>query len=461
MARNPYQHGQLRQARKAIRLTQAGVAERLAELAWHREHRRVGVNADMVAKWERGDKAPIPTYQELLCLLFDATPTELGIAEADPVANGSIPRMIAEPSDVPWAQILLVLDAPGRLLHRHLVEEWENDLLKRRELLRSVGLTAMAAGLGALPPPIPRVMARHDLQPDADTLSGLRELADSYQRLYHDTAPQILMTPIRAHLRTVEELLRLGCAARERRVLLGNQSQVALLAGRLSFFDLHDPLAARGYLILAYESAVAADDTPLAAAALGHLAFVPADSGAWSAAADHLNRASAYAQRGGAAPLRSWLAAAMSEIRTNAGDHKGALTAIDEAKRQAESASDAPRPAWFDYYDASRLHGFEGYALMRCGSMSASATRVLERALVELDRSAIKQRTIFLTDLATANIHQGNVDEACDLAIQAATDARTGQYATSVARLREFRSSLHRYDTSRAVRDLDRAMVEL
>jgi hypothetical protein len=233
-----------------------------------------------------------------------------------------------------------------------------------------------------------------------------------------------------------------------------------LLAGRLAFFDLRDPLAARGYLVMAYDSAVAAADASLAAGALGHLGFVPAASAQWTAAGDHLNRAVVYADRGAPPVVRGWLAAVTSEIRTNAGDHHGALAAIDDAKRFSEMKSTAPAPTWFDFYDASRLHGFEGYALLHGGSAGAAAQQ-LQLALDGLGSTAVKQRTVFLTDLATANVRQGDVDEACDLAIRAATDVRTGRYATCVDRLREFRSSLRRYDTSRAVRELDHAMVEL
>ena len=459
MARNPYQNGQLRQARKARRLTQVQVAEGLAALAWCRDRKHVGVNADMYAKWERGEKSTT-LYEELLCLFFDATPAELGLAPPELVSGANAPRS-ASPADVPWAAILLALGPAARLLYGYLIEEWENDLLKRRELLKSMGLAAVASTLAVVPSPVARaIRLREDLRPDPETIRGLDELAASYQRLYHDTAPQVLMTPIKAHLQSVAELLRAGCRPRERRHLLTNQSQVSLLAGRLAFFDLRDPLAARGYLTMAYDSAVAAGDAPLIAASLGHLGFVPAAAEQWSAAADHLDRAVAHAERGAPSIERSWLAAVASEVRTNAGDHRGALVAIDDAKRLAQVKSDAPAPLWFDYFDESRLQGFEGYALLQGGS-AGPAARVLQQALAGLPPTAIKQRTVFLTDLATAHVEQGDIDQACDLAIDAATAAHTGQYATCVARLREFRSSLRRYDTSRSVRELDHAMVDL
>jgi transcriptional regulator with XRE-family HTH domain len=53
------------------RLTQEQVAEQVALIAWERFAVRVGVDARMVSKWERGEKRPSRLYQECLRLLFD------------------------------------------------------------------------------------------------------------------------------------------------------------------------------------------------------------------------------------------------------------------------------------------------------------------------------------------------------------------------------------------------------
>jgi hypothetical protein len=166
------------------------------------------------------------------------------------------------------------------------------------------------------------------------------------------------------------------------------------------------------------------------------------------------------AESGASTVVRSWLAAVTSEIRTNEGDHRAALTSIDDAKRLLASGSNTLVPDWFDFYNQTRLHGFEGYALLRGGNTLA-AVGELQVALASLGPSAIKQRTVFLADLATASVQHGDVDRACDLAIEAATALTTRRYATCVNRLRDFRSTLRPYATSRAVRDLDRVMVEL
>src|SRR5215471_17218525 len=80
----------LRPLRDARGWTQQDVAEQVSRLAWLRRHEHVGVNADMVAKWERGEKRPSPRYRELLCVLFEADAHALGFGGPAP-AEASAP----------------------------------------------------------------------------------------------------------------------------------------------------------------------------------------------------------------------------------------------------------------------------------------------------------------------------------------------------------------------------------
>ncbi|MGH2881196.1 MAG: helix-turn-helix domain-containing protein [Solirubrobacteraceae bacterium] len=54
------EHPQLREYRLRLGWTQQEMAERIAHLAWMERRERAGVNADMVAKWERGVKGISP-----------------------------------------------------------------------------------------------------------------------------------------------------------------------------------------------------------------------------------------------------------------------------------------------------------------------------------------------------------------------------------------------------------------
>src|SRR5664279_1322078 len=60
----------LRALREERGWTQQYVADQIARVAWLRLHQRVGVNSDMVAKWEREAKAPSRRYRDLLALVF-------------------------------------------------------------------------------------------------------------------------------------------------------------------------------------------------------------------------------------------------------------------------------------------------------------------------------------------------------------------------------------------------------
>src|SRR5262249_46342493 len=103
------------------------MAERLAHLAWMQRRERVGVNVDMVAKWERGAKAISPRYRELLCHLFGVTPDQLGFKDT-PATAGARSRT-DEQSLVALldkaAGLLDQLGAAGTALAPHMLHAWK------------------------------------------------------------------------------------------------------------------------------------------------------------------------------------------------------------------------------------------------------------------------------------------------------------------------------------------------
>lgn len=71
---------QLKQARERHGLTQQGLADKLVELAWMQSKQRVGVERQMVSKWERELKTPDRQYRKLLCSLYGMTEQQLGFS---------------------------------------------------------------------------------------------------------------------------------------------------------------------------------------------------------------------------------------------------------------------------------------------------------------------------------------------------------------------------------------------
>src|SRR6478672_2899404 len=128
--------------------TQLEVAQHLDRLAWTQSGKHVGVNADMVAKWERGVKAPSRRYQDLLACLFDdvhGNPT----ATSEPSRQPKGPE--TDPIDVLVARTGLLLDQLGRdalILRPRVLEVWGAEALRRRSLLKLVTLAPALALVG-------------------------------------------------------------------------------------------------------------------------------------------------------------------------------------------------------------------------------------------------------------------------------------------------------------------------
>ena len=455
----------LQQARQDRGWTQEEAADQLARLAWMRRGERVGVNGDMIAKWERGDKGISSRYRELLCLLYGATPEYLGIARTSrsktrppqhSEARAGTERGLVDALGGA-AAILDQLGAAGGILRPRMFDAWKDDVMQRRALLKLMGIMPAVTVLPSIAESAQRSRSG---KPTPDNVRDLDYLADRYQALYHSTGPATLMMPVVAHLSTLGDLLRQGPAPAERRRLLANRARVGTLAGRLSFFDLQDPMAARAYYSVALEAAREADDHLQAAAALAHVAFIPAADHGFTAALDYLHGASGHLKSHPCAPVASWLAAVESEMHTNAGNHTAALHAIDRARNTLAASGLAPELPWFDYYDVTRLHGFAGYATLRADRYDEARTE-LTTALGKLSRSAVKQRAVFLADLATVELHDGNLDHACQLASDAAHQLHQAGYATGAGRLRDFRAAIEPWSTTTPVRVLDEQLAAL
>jgi transcriptional regulator with XRE-family HTH domain/tetratricopeptide (TPR) repeat protein len=349
-----------------------------------------------------------------------------------------------------WGDLALLGPLGHRLLTK-ILEPQRSLVVDRRKMLKLVGATSAAVSLGLLRGDVAVALQPLDVEPT--TASVLESLALRYQMMYHSTPPAELLIPVTAHLEVVDDLAK-GASGEAQRRLLRNHSQVALLAGRLAFFDLRDPMAARGYYGLALDASREADDPHLSAATLGHMSFVPAASGGFSAAMDLLQGADKYAVK--LTVLPSWLAAVEAEIRAKAGHTRASLNAIDRAEGALVIAHEVP--AWMDYYDATRLKGFKGFAYLTAGRPD-EARDALSKALSALDTGAVKQRAVFLADLATTFVHEGEVDKGCELAGEAAAALTRAGYATSAERLHEFRQLVRPWQDRASVKDLDERLA--
>lgn len=436
------EHPRLREYRLRLGWTQQDMAERLAHLAWMQRREHAAVNADMVAKWERGVKGVSPRYRELLCHLFGVTPHQLGLKDVTstaglrclpPAEDESLVGMLDNA-----AQLLDQLGAAGTALAPHLLHAWKDTVTSRRAML---GLLDPAAT-----DPIGHARAA------TASLADLEQLAQRYQALYPSADPKALLTSVAAHLRMATDALSHDPIPDQRRRLLRNVARVAVLAGRLASEDFGNTMSGRTYYSLALDSAREAGDGQLAAIAHGYAAQLAAAQGLTTAALDHLTAATANACY--TPVITSWLAATEATIHADRGDHQLARDALDRARSELDKSAQRLAPAWLDEHPADYLAAATGHTLLRAGDHNG-ARDTLAMALDKLRATARRQRALLLIDLATAELHTSNLPDACTHATQAASLLHQIPSAMGSARLRAFRTAAAQPLPSPALRVLD------
>jgi transcriptional regulator with XRE-family HTH domain len=424
-------HPRLRELRTELGWTQQELAERLAHLAWMKGDKHAGVNADMVAKWERGVKGISPRYRELLCQLFGATPDQLGLKNTPPATtartrpSGDDQSLLAMLDNA--ASLLDQLGAAGTALAPHLLYAWKD------------AITTRATMLGLLDPsatdPVGHARAA------TATVTDLEQLTQRYHSLYETADPKALLTSVAAHVRMAQDALRQDPAADERRRRLRNLAEVAILAGRLAADDLGNIMSGRAYYTLALDTAREAVDDQLTALAHGHAAHLAATDNLTTAALDHLTAANEHARSTPA--ITSWLATTQATIHADQGNHAAACDALDRAKAALDQSAGRPDPVSFHTHSTVHLTAATGHVLLRAGDHSG-ARETLTAALDQFRPTARRQRILVLVDLATTELHSSNLPAACSRATQAADLLHHASYATGAARFRAFRDAAAR-----------------
>jgi ATP/maltotriose-dependent transcriptional regulator MalT len=233
-------------------------------------------------------------------------------------------------------------------------------------------------------------------------------------------------------------------------------SEITMLAGRMSFFDLGRPSQAEPFYRDALEAAKEARNQPLQAVVLGNQSFLPRSRGDFATALQLLDQAKRLVPDDPV--VGSWARALEAMTKAWAQEPAGSLVALEAAEGVLDEATPGAAPAWFDYYDRSRLAGFKGQVHIRL-AQAEPAHAVLEDAIGGLDPDAAKQRACYLADQATVCVAEGEVDQACQLGIQALQLLGEVEYETGVQRVRDLRTKLQRWPHHPAVADLTEQLL--
>jgi hypothetical protein len=271
--------------------------------------------------------------------------------------------------------------------------------------------------------------------------------------------------PASLHRTVVEDValgqrLMAGMRGPERVVQARALAEMALLIGRIEFFDLRQPEAAAASFVRALQLASEAEDSTLGAAILGHAAFIPGWVGDRDGAADRLAAARSHARRAQAAGLVwAWLDAVEAECATRAGDLTGALGLISRAQSHLAEETGKSLPDWLDWFTSARLAAFRGHIELKAGHHARAKTS-LSAALEGSGLDDSKQRAVILADRAAAELAGGRVDLCCDDLESALDELGQQWYATAMDRITEVRRALRPWQDEARVRQLDQRLYD-
>jgi tetratricopeptide (TPR) repeat protein len=113
-------------------------------------------------------------------------------------------------------------------------------------------------------------------------------------------------------------------------------------------------------------------------------------------------------------PLHASLAFARTAVCcAAANDRQGALRSLGHAGEALNKVTpDMPRPRWLDFYDPAELSALSSIVHDRSGQ-PAEAEAASHRALAAIPQQFRRNRALATAQLATAQLHQLDVDQAC------------------------------------------------
>jgi transcriptional regulator with XRE-family HTH domain/tetratricopeptide (TPR) repeat protein len=383
--------------RHRLRLTQEQVAERVALVAWERSAVRVGVDARMVSKWERGEKRPSRLYQECLRLLFDDP--ELFGAGDDEVNRRQWLRGTAAVGTA------MLLEPAGALPEENGGRSEDG----------TVG--QMLADATAESVELSRQTEASDLGPA--TLEHLDLAVERLGLVYLNTPPGLLLGELGWYRRRAVDVLGGRHTLAQRRRLYVAAGWLTGLLGHLSF-DLGDYQAARAHCVTAWQLADDAGERELGAWVRSIQAMVALYTRRFREAVRYAEAGGELAAAGRTGGVQLPVLAARAHARL--GNRRETDLAIRQAEQAFEGLEVSGPPESVFSVDEARVPFCAGTAYVWLDPQRAAA---YSRKAISLYDAATgtgrwpANRALARLDLATALTHLGEPEEASHTALEA------------------------------------------
>lgn len=467
---------QLRQQRILRGWSLIRVANELRILC-EQDHQTVAVNSSMIWKWEQGKHTPSSLYQDAFCRLYKLTADKLGFVDPSTLfpLNEMPDRQIDIASALPAmrergtiediASEQLLLSSPATLV------AWESepkDMDKsRRRLLqytpRLIGGTIVSSSSydllnASLLERLSRALAKPSSIDEA-TLLYLEHRTDSYWGDRHSAAlaSSDLLSYVLDHLQKVLVLLEGPLLPVIRTHLCSTLGKITLLVSEL-YFDMSEYAQAREFYKATVRSAQEANNPILEAVAWGRMSFTYTYSKNPQAALMCIQEARRLSSKGANSTIRAWLAAVEAEIWANLGNTEACFQALHETDCVKYQMQPREECYWI-HFDLSLLSGYKGVCFLRLYH-PVEAQKALKEALELLDPNLMRRQPNLLTDLAGTYIQQNEIEQACEIAVQAATITAQIKSPTVLQRLISFRHELEPWKDTSYVKVLDQQYLK-
>jgi tetratricopeptide (TPR) repeat protein len=411
---------QLREHRLRRGLTLEAAAEALARVIRQQTGKGVGINAEMIGKYERGERRPRPLYQRAFVLLYGASHEQLGFRPSTTAAGDE-----------------LVAQVQGADITRH-------------GLLRG----AAAVGATALMPSL--AMPR---RVDPEAVRQLRSLLAEYAKLDNLLGPAHVLALVSVHIQFIGELLTVA-SGRVRSELLRVGGWYAEFAGWLHQ-DAGNLRAGMQWTDRALSWAEAAEDPVMTAYVLMRKSNQASSAGDGARA---LGLARAALRRQDRLTPRARALVLRQEARGHAlaGDGTACARAIAKAQQEAASTEDQGEAdkVMTGYCTPSYIEAEAGDCWLLLGQPQKAVT-IFERGLAAWPSEYQRDRGLNLARLAVAHAASREPEQACAVGQEALAVVRNAGSARAVAELHRLPALLADWPDAAPVVELQETLATL
>lgn len=283
-------------------------------------------------------------------------------------------------------------------------------------------------------------------------IDELERMTESFWRLCANTSLDLLGNLVE-HFRTIIQLLKQVQARDAVQRLCSLAGESGQILGK-TLFDLHEYALAWAYYTFSLKAAQAAFNHELWAVGLGRMSLLLIYWNQPREALPLLQEAQQLTVQ--SKRVVCWLAAVRAEVYAHLGDSEACVAALVIAKTLASAAS-LGEDRYATGFNPSRLAGYEGACFVRLRQPDR-ALPALQQALALLDPQGIRRQSTLFTDIGIAYAQQGNVQVACEFAIQALTITTQTKSLSVLERVRQVRKELEAWKDAEEVKDLERQL---